>query len=89
MEKGRSCTLPSPPPLNPFSFQPLLGGFSQDLRHPCCPSLDFSVSCKLSRHDDQSREGQQLGLAPQQAGGQAGPHGLCAGKDTCLPGAKH
>lgn len=64
MEKGRSCPLPSPPlPLNPFSFQPLLGGFSQGLRHPCCPSLDFSVSHELPKHHDRSREGQQLGTA--------------------------
>ena len=79
MEEVRSCPPPLPPPLNPFSFQPLLGVFSQDLRHPCCPSLDFSVSGKLSRCDDQSREGLQLGAALQWAGGQAAQHGLCAG----------
>lgn len=80
MEEGRSCPLPLSRPLNPFSFQPLLGVFSQDLRHPCCPSLDSSASRKLSRYDDQSRERQQLGTALRWAGGQAALHRLCAGK---------
>lgn len=54
MEEGRSCPLPSPPPLNPFPFQPLLGVFSHSLRH-ACPPLDLRVSQELSRCDDQQR----------------------------------
>lgn len=54
MEKGRSQPFLSPPSLNPFPFQPLLGVFSQDLRHGC-PSQDVMVSQELSRCDHQHR----------------------------------
>lgn len=53
MGDRRSCPLPSPHPVDPSPFQPLLGVFSQDLRHPC-PPLDLSVSQELSRCDDHS-----------------------------------
>lgn len=53
MEEGGSCPLPSPPPLNPFPFQPILGVFSQNLRHACPP---LRVSQELSRCDDHHRD---------------------------------